>query len=641
MITTKRYPLEPGTLFHFGKCNKKWRILEIDRENNTMLVIMEGFVGELAYHNANIAVKWADSSLRLLLNTAYYDKLFDLEHKKAIVASNNAGVIDNVFILSLGELNRYMPKANNRKINNSLWSWWLRTDNKNYYSKDIDEDGKVDGSGTYITCELGVRPAIRLSLNAPAIAAMIDDNNQIMVPDQYVYNGTLYAVEHNKDIVLDDSIIEIADYALTNDEIENVTIPASVKKVGYAIFGNKNVVNIYFVQLGQFRFYPYTNYGTYYNKNISEIEYERRMLNKIVNGEEIAFSFLDTNSYKEDWNVVELYKCGFEGARQYLKKYAYDYCSSLVRAKDIDRLKEWISFDLIGNKSLNKLIKEALNYCYNEIALELLYYKACKVKLSLDFIDDYLELAENKLNIKSFLIDYKNSHYTRAQISNREQAIMEMKLGIREMTLAYIKREFKYKIVGDKVKILAYKGKEAIVEVPERIEGRIVDEIGQEAFSPYRRKLGKVNCMFYNALRMVKLPDTIKIIGRNAFWGCNELSDINVPCDVDLKGTDAFVLCEGLADEKGFIIINNCFFGYTSKVTKLIIPDSVTSIANIYYSELKRKGMLASITIPESVNHISKEAFGYIFSRNITIYVKENSYAMHYCIENKLQFEVV
>lgn len=74
---------------------------------------------------------------------------------------------------------------------------------------------------------------------------------------------------------------------------------------------------------------------------------------------------------------------------------------------------------------------------------------------------------------------------------------------------------FEVKIDQDKAEVENYTGEERLVAVPDQIEGRQVVSIGPYAFSESGKEL-----------REVVLPDTVRRIGKYAFYGCANLQKL-------------------------------------------------------------------------------------------------------------------
>ncbi len=123
-----------------------------------------------------------------------------------------------------------------------------------------------------------------------------------------------------------------------------------------------------------------------------------------------------------------------------------------------------------------------------------------------------------------------------------------------------------------------------------------VTSIGNQAFS---------GC---NALQRITIPDGVTSIGDRAFSGCSSLMSVTIPDSVTSVGVDIFSGCSGLADQGGFVIIQNVLYGFVVNDYdgNMTIPDNVTKIeAGAFYDALS----IQNVTIPDSVTSIGDSAF--------------------------------
>ena len=90
----------------------------------------------------------------------------------------------------------------------------------------------------------------------------------------------------------------------------------------------------------------------------------------------------------------------------------------------------------------------------------------------------------------------------------------------------------------------------------------------------------------FSGCKNTVIPNSVKSIGWNAFYGCSGLTSITIPNSVTSIGDDAFEGCSGL--------------------TSITIPNSVTSIGSRAFEGCNG---LTSITIPNSVTSIGYDAF--------------------------------
>ncbi len=96
--------------------------------------------------------------------------------------------------------------------------------------------------------------------------------------------------------------------------------------------------------------------------------------------------------------------------------------------------------------------------------------------------------------------------------------------------------KFKYEKNSEGVTITGYSGKSEIIEIPAKIDGLSVTEIGVGAFLDYKN------------LKEIIFPDSIKKIGDYAFCDCGNLEKVNMPNRLKEIGECAFYRCESLVE---------------------------------------------------------------------------------------------
>ena len=106
-------------------------------------------------------------------------------------------------------------------------------------------------------------------------------------------------------------------------------------------------------------------------------------------------------------------------------------------------------------------------------------------------------------------------------------------------------------------------------------------------------------------LTSITIPAGVTSIGNLAFCG-SSLTSIAIPDNVTNIGEGAFCGCDGLADDKGFVIVCNILCGYFGKDADVAVPTGVTRIDMAAFAGCSS---LASIAIPNSITSIGREAF--------------------------------
>ena len=141
--------------------------------------------------------------------------------------------------------------------------------------------------------------------------------------------------------------------------------------------------------------------------------------------------------------------------------------------------------------------------------------------------------------------------------------------------------------------------------------------------------------MFYlnaNLATIPKIPDSVTIIGDDAFGACTSLTSVVIPDFVTTIGNYAFNECTGLMSvhiPESVTSIGQYAFQCCESLTSVVIPDSVTSIEDgafnwcaglvsvdipdsittIEYMAFQRCTSLTSVTIPSSIISIGSNAF--------------------------------
>lgn len=185
--------------YEFTKDGKKealeWQIFDYDPVNNKILLVSRYLIDNLKYCKTpegftwkdKMNVTWEDATIRLWLNNEFYKEAFSDEERAVICKTENVNedndeygtpggknTFDNLFLLSLGELEKYCKTdirhayALNRIcsfINGEAGMWYLRTPgDKAGCAVFVESYGDVAVRGNYVDSERGIRPAFWMEL---------------------------------------------------------------------------------------------------------------------------------------------------------------------------------------------------------------------------------------------------------------------------------------------------------------------------------------------------------------------------------------------------------------------------------------------------------------------------------------------
>ncbi len=134
--------------------------------------------------------------------------------------------------------------------------------------------------------------------------------------------------------------------------------------------------------------------------------------------------------------------------------------------------------------------------------------------------------------------------------------------------------QYEYMTNSDTITITRYTGSGGVVVIPGTTNGLPVTSIGNQAF---------YNC---NNVTDVTIPTSVTTIGSSAFDGCTSLTSVAIPDGVTNIADYVFASCTSL--------------------TSVTIPDGVTSIAEYAFWDC---GSLTSVTVPNNVTSIGSSTF--------------------------------
>ncbi len=118
-----------------------------------------------------------------------------------------------------------------------------------------------------------------------------------------------------------------------------------------------------------------------------------------------------------------------------------------------------------------------------------------------------------------------------------------------------------------------------------------------------------------NAIQEIVIPDSVMSIGRSAFFGCSSLNNISIPDTVESIGADAFDNTAHYNENSNWenhvlyvgnhLVASDSYYDYVGY--DCVVRAGTKTIADSVFSTYSS---LRTVTIPASVTHIGKKAFG-------------------------------
>ena len=192
-----------------------WRVLEIDEDRRSMLLLAEQSVALREFHSSNKNVKWGNSSLRSWLNGEYYDRNFTQDEKKAVLETaldhyesgkmKDAGIKDRVFLLNKDEAKNYFNNDDERRFSGG---WWLRTRAPYNCIMTVSSSGYIStyGDDVGVDHKNHVRPVIRVDLDSDCIKKYLvkEENGEIRScsPAAVIRAGVLTSVNQDAEEII-------------------------------------------------------------------------------------------------------------------------------------------------------------------------------------------------------------------------------------------------------------------------------------------------------------------------------------------------------------------------------------------------------------------------------------------------------
>ena len=138
---------------------------------------------------------------------------------------------------------------------------------------------------------------------------------------------------------------------------------------------------------------------------------------------------------------------------------------------------------------------------------------------------------------------------------------------------------------------------EGAMEIPSRLDGAAVVEIGRKAFS------GR------HSLKSVAIPDSVEVVGERAFFWCEGLNELRLGRGIKKIEKDAFQLCSSLKTvviPDSVEVVGEAAFALCHGLQELRLGTGIKTIENGAFAKCVS---LQSVVIPGSVEVVGMGAF--------------------------------
>lgn len=167
---------------------------------------------------------------------------------------------------------------------------------------------------------------------------------------------------------------------------------------------------------------------------------------------------------------------------------------------------------------------------------------------------------------------------------------------------AAVSGDYEYKALSDgTVKITEYKGKASNLTVPDKLNGKTVSAIGDQAF-------------YQCDLKTVTIPKSVKTLGADSFRESASLTKVTFSGGTTSIGTYSFYGCTSLKTVtlgSGLKDIGTYVFYNCKELTSIKIPDTVTSIGEYCFENCSN---LKTATLPAEITEIKDDTFAWCTS---------------------------
>lgn len=485
------------------------------------------------------------------------------------------------------------------------------------------------------------------------------------------YSNLIRYIGKNPHIILPNTLVHIVDYAFSNNQvIETVVIPNSVITLGSGAFSN--CTNLKKATLP--RFIKTIKAQTFQScTSLEEVVLPYDVKKVEDNAFEGCFSLINIQFSNPDKEVrfdnfpytakirEKFLKDGIELdnrlVRGFVQKDLDDYRTDIINKLDVVSQETRELFISQWQKKIGDPYKKGNDYCYigQNTLRNLVFYHRSTKEMGIYFNSGcHLELAELELYLEyhikkgntaetAVLLEYKDKNIDKDYLETDSLKNELLDFGIYAANLEELSESWTFHQESNVITITGYKGENTTEALPAQLDdGKLVKMIGksevgygclEEFFLPQGLVEIKLDAFSQTSLKEVYIPNTVKIIGSNAFAqselvtvifevgyseitlhstvfsGCSKLKKVVFGGNISEISYGAFTSCVSLTEiflPHGMTKLGRSVFSDCTSLKKVELPSTLSSIHTFAF---KNCTALEEITIPDSMMEIKGRSF--------------------------------
>ncbi|HKL94729.1 MAG TPA: leucine-rich repeat protein, partial [Clostridia bacterium] len=425
---------------------------------------------------------------------------------------------------------------------------------------------------------------VRTKVNSYSVFGFFERNSDDSIIEEITILGEIEGIP----------VTSISDYAFSNNNSFNITLPDSIETIGSYAFGYSRLKNIILSATSKLKT---IESNAFYNAEITEFNIPTSL--ESIGENAFEYSSLETLNVPLNSNLKNIGQNAFnqtdwlynqETGLLYIGKVLYTYIGSMPDIYEITLENDTLAIAPFAFEEMSNISSIILNEgleIIGEKALRFTGISSLSIPASVQEIGLFA-FGENAIEIT---VDEDNKFYKAVDnvLFNKSGTKL---IGFYNMTLT----SYTIPDTVDEICDYAFYGS-ALEEI---IIPQSVTYIGDYAFK-----------YSYN-LTSISIPKAVTYLGTEAFYDCGNLTSVIIEDNSLMThiGDSAFLSCYSLNSidfgENSVLAYLGSYAFENSALTSIVIPESITEISEGTFNYCE---YLTSVTLPDSIIGIGKDAF--------------------------------